>query len=164
MSGVDTRPTPAAARFAVLGALVVVVASFLGSTTAGAITVPGFVLIVIGVRTGRRMTITVGTVFLLAGTLAAGVFEAPPASVVVAAIGTVLAWDMGRLAIDMGHQLGTVPTGVRSATVHAVGTTLVGAISAGVGYGVYRGTTSGQPAFAVVFLLISVVLLVYVME
>ena len=164
MSGVDRRPAPAAGRFAVLGALVVVVAGFVGSVTAAVIGVPGFVLVVVGIRTGRRLAITAGATFLLASTLAAGVLDASIPAVVVATIGTVLAWDMGRTAIDMGHQLGTAAVSSRPASLHAVATVVAGSLSAGIGYGVYRGTTSGQPAIAVIFLLLSVVVLVYVLE
>lgn len=164
MSGIDRRPAPAAGRIAVLGALLVVLAAFVGAVRTLALTVPGFVVIVAGVHTGRRNAITAGSLFLLAGTLGAGVWRAPVPVVVAAAVGTVLAWDMGRTAIDMGYQVGTDAVATRPAVLHAAGTTLVGGASAGIGYGVYLGAASGQPAISVALLLLSIVLLVWALE
>ena len=157
---VSRAPARFSGRAAVLAALVATVAIGVGAVPAaglGALSIPvaGLALL----RSSRRL-LGVSVAFLLLGVLFAGLVGAPPESLLVAMVATVLVWDAGENAISVGEQLGREADTRRLEVVHlAAGTALATAV-AGVGYAVYEVASGGQPAAAIVLLLLGAILLI----
>lgn len=161
---VDRRPARLSRGLAVGAGLVAVAAS--GAYSWGALGVGGLALLVLGaglVR-GRDAAVTLGAVGLFAGAVVAGVRGAPAAAVLVATAASVLAWDAGRTATSVGRQLGRAADTRRVEAVRAGGSLVVGLATAGVGYGVFRTATGGQPVAALLFALLAAVLLVVALD
>ncbi|MFB6141867.1 MAG: hypothetical protein ABEJ30_00830 [Halorientalis sp.] len=160
---VDRSPVRFASGVAVAAALVAALASGLYSLPAFAAGLPGVALVGAGVGVGRRRgtrwVVTVGAAVLLAGVVVAGVFGAPEMVLLLATVATVLAWDAGGTAIDIGRQLGREAESIRVQLVHLGSTAIVGGLTAAIGFGIYRTVTAGQPLTALVLLLVAALLL-----
>ena len=110
--------------------------------------VPGivglFVLLagLLPIRRGRERTLTtLGTGLLFVTVLTSGVVQgAPPTSLFLAGIATVVAWDAADHAISLGRQVGRRATTYRSEVVHVVASSLVGVGAFAIAFGVYRST------------------------
>jgi hypothetical protein len=157
---IDRSPAVVSTALAV-GAGVV---SLLG-TTAGALVgalpaAAGLAVFGVGLVRASRTALTAGAGLLFAGVLLAGASGASPEPLLVGTIGAVLAWDVGENGIGLGAQLGRAADTRRAELVHAASSLVVGAVTAGLGYGVYLGAASGQPLTALVFLLLGAVVLV----
>lgn len=120
---------------------------------------PGLVILAVGLVRGRRGLVTVGTFGLFLGAVVAGIQHSPVASVLLSVTCTVLAWDIGSMAISIGTQLGRKAETTRLETIHIVASVSIGVVTAGIGYGLYQSGTGGQPITAVGFLLLAAVLL-----
>lgn len=120
----------------------------------------GLLLLAGGLVRGANRPVSVGAFCLFGGAILAGAQGAPVLPVLVGVTFTVLAWDIGGNAIGVGAQLGREADTVRLEVVHAAASLLVGAVVAGVGFGLYRTATGGQPIAALVFLVLAAVLLV----
>jgi len=120
----------------------------------------GIGLLVAGLVRGQESAVTLGATALLAGGLAAGARGAPAGATLASVAATVVAWDVGRRAIGVGRQLGREADTRRLEVVHAAASAGVAAVTAVVGYGLFRAATGDQPAAALAFLLIAAVLLV----
>lgn len=131
------------------------------------VTIPGVVgvfvlgLALVPVRgSGSRTLVKVGTGAAFVAVLAAGLFRlAPLRTLLVAGTGTVVAWDAGERAINVGEQLGRVAATRRTEAVHAVGSLLVGGVAVGTGSVVAGVGSPGLPLAALAALLVSVLLL-----
>lgn len=120
----------------------------------------GLLLLLVGLVRGANASVSVGAFGLFGGAVIAGAQGAPILPVLVGVTFAVLAWDVGGNAISVGAQLGREADTVRVEAVHATASVVVGVVVAGVGFGLYRTATGGQPIAALVFLVLAAVLLV----
>ena len=154
------RPTRLSGAVAVGAGLVAVSAGGFYSWIALAAGALGLLLVVVGLARAAPVVVSLGAVGLLACGLAAGVRGAPAWATLTSVAATVLAWDAGRTAISVGRQLGREADTRRLELVHAGASAAVAAVTAGVGYGLFRVATGGQPVAALVLFLLAAVLLV----
>lgn len=159
MSRVDRSPATFGGWVSASAALVALVSGGLSSWPALAVGAVGLALVGAGLVRGLDTAITLGAVCLVASALVAAVGGAPPALVLVGVAASVVAWDVGGTAVGVGAQLGHDADTVRLEAVHAGASVVVGAVTAGVGYGLYRVGTGGQPIVALLFLVLAAVLL-----
>jgi hypothetical protein len=161
---VDRRPARLSRGLALAAGLVAVATS--GAYAPGAIGVGALGLLVLaaGFVRGRDAAVTLGAAGVFAGAVVAGVRGAPAVPVLVAVTASVVAWDAGGTAMDVGRQLGRAADTRRLEAVHAGASLAVGAVTAGVGYAVFRTATGGQPAAALLFALLAAALLVVALD
>lgn len=114
----------------------------------------------------RRFTKVACWLVFLGPLLSAGMEYAEPTNVfdigrvLAATVAAALVWDLGENSVSIGRQVGRDTRTFWNETVHGFGSLLVGAVSAGAVY-VSQGYSIGSGSLeAVVFLLVSVVLLV----
>ena len=164
MRAVDRSPARLGRGVSIAAALVALLASGLHSRLALAAGTLGLLLLVAGLVRGSDVAVTVGAFGLFAGAIVAGARGAPPLPVLVSVTSAVLAWDAGSSAISVGDQLGRDADTRRLEAVHLTASVLVGAVTAGVGYGLYRAGTGGRPVAALAFLVVAAVLLVAALD
>jgi len=156
----EYSPTSVGAAVSVLSALLVTVVlasvSLTGSASAGL----GTWTIVVALLRGHRKLVTVGSSLAFGGLLLAGLADAPAPPLLVGAICTLVAYDAGHYSVRLGTQLGPAASTARAEYVHIGVTAVVTTVTALAGYLVFRLGTGGQPAIAVVALLLAVLLLV----
>ena len=158
MTDVDRAPTRTSGGLAVAaGGFAVAV---VGSPTATAVGVVGVGVLGLGVFRGRRGAVTIGAFLLYLGVLIAGLQAAAPEELLLAGIGTVIAWDVGEQSINVGEQLGRAAPTARGELVHAAGSTIVGVLTVSVAYLVFSLASGGQPLTALVILLAAAIALV----
>lgn len=75
---------------------------------------------------GSRGLVKAGAALVFVSVLAAGLFRAPTVTVLGAGVGTVLAWDAGEQAINVGEQLGQDAETKAIELTHFAGSVLVG--------------------------------------
>jgi hypothetical protein len=121
--------------------------------------VVGTALVLVGIVRGSRGGVTVGCVGLLFGALAAGVQDAPTVVMLFSVTASVLAWDTGQTAIDLGEQLGRGADTRRLELTHLFGSVAVGTVTAVVGYLALQIGTGGQPVSVLLGLLVAALLL-----
>lgn len=104
---------------------------------------------------GTRWLVKAGTGGLLLSVGLVGLFRAPPlGTLLLAMAGTVLAWDAGEHAIDVGRQLGRTTSTWRLDAAHVGATAAVGVVSVMTGHAV-AGIRAGKlslSAYALLFL------------
>jgi len=161
MNTVDRSPTRFGRLLAVTAAAVAVLIAGGYSLSAFALGTVGAIVLVVGVVRGSHPVVSLGGTVLFAGVLAAGTVGAPAVVLLVATVATVLAWDVAGNAVTLGEQLGTAPSTTRVEAVHAGTTALVGVVVAAVGLVLFETVTTGAPVTALVFLLLSAVLVAY---
>lgn len=120
----------------------------------------GAAVLVAGLVIARRTPLVVGAVGLVAGVLLGGIRGAPVWALLVGIAGAIIAWDAADTALVLGRQLCPAARTRRVELVHLSGTLLTASLAAGVGYGVYRVATGGQPVAALLLLLLAGALLV----
>jgi len=147
-----TPPVEAAVAVAAVGA-VSAGALALGSILGGTVGALGAVVTLVGVVRGRLSAVGGGATLSGFGLLLAGLGNAPPGSLLVGAVGTVLLWDLGDHAVGIGEQLTAETEAGRIVVVHAAVSVAVGVAIAAVGYGIFTAASGGQPAVGVLFLL-----------
>jgi hypothetical protein len=109
---------------------------------------------------GSRTAVKLGTGLVYVSVLAAGLFRlAPLQTLLVATVGTVVAWDAGDRAIVLGKQVGRVARTRRLEAVRSGTGLLVGALAVVVAPVVVGAGTSGLPLSALAALLVAVLLL-----
>ena len=158
--GIDRSPAVVSSGLAVGAGVVSLLGSTLGAVVGALPATAGLVVLGVGLLRASRAALTAGAGLLFAGVLLAGASGAAPEPLLVGTIGAVLAWDVGENGIGIGAQLGRAADTRRAELVHAASSLVVGAVTAGLGYGVYLGAASGQPLTALVFLLLGAVVLV----
>jgi len=149
-----------AAGAAVASAFLATVA--LASSTLLALGPAGFGAGVIAVAAseGRKRLISLGAALLFAGLLLAGMEGGSPPALLLGAVGVVVAYDAGRYAVRLGHQLRGAPT-ARAELVHVGATATVATAAAAVGGVAFRIGGGGQPSTALVALLLATLLFVW---
>lgn len=160
MRAIDRSPARLSRWASLSAAFVALVSSGFYSWPALAAGTIGLLLLAVGLARGTNAPVTIGASGLFVGAIVAGAQRAPVIPVLVSVTFTVLAWDVGGSAISIGRQLGRDANTMRLEAVHMAASAVVGAIVAGIGYGVYRAGTSEQPVAALVFLVIAAILLV----
>lgn len=164
MSQIVREPTRVASSAAVAAGLIAVGVSGPYSWLALGAGAAGLLLLGGGLVRGAGASVTTGAAVLGAGALLAGLEGAPAPAVLVGVATSVLAWDAAGTAITLGDQLGRRAPTRRLEAVHLVGSLLVAGLATGVGYGLYRALTGGQPVAALVFSLVAAVLLVAALD
>ncbi|WP_135828535.1 DUF7519 family protein [Halorussus halobius] len=119
----------------------------------------GVLVLLVGVVLGSRRGVTLGAAALLVGALAGGLTSDAPHLLLPGVMGSVLAWDLGEQAINVGEQLGPAADTTRLEATHAAASTVVAVGGGGLGYAVYLFASGGQPVTALVFLLVAAVAL-----
>jgi len=155
VTGIDRSPTRVGSGIAVLAALTTLAAAGAFSWPALALGGLGVLAVAAGVTLARHDAVTTGAATLFLGVLAAGVQGAPIPALLVGAVATVVAFDSAGTAIDLGAQLGRGAPTRRLELVHAGGTTLVGALTAVVGWAVFQIGVGTAPLTAPVLLLVA---------
>jgi len=108
----------------------------------------------------RRFTKIACWLVFLGPVLSAGMEYGEPWQVLAATVAAALVWDLGENSVSLGRQVGRDARAFWNEAVHGLGAVLVGVVSAGFVY-VSQGYSVGSGSLeAVVFLLVSVVLLV----
>lgn len=155
MVGVNVDHSPPAVGTAATGVAgaVAVLALGLAGGLSGGLGAVGTVFAVAGTLRSSRRVLAAGVVVLGLGVLAAGTAGAPAEPIAVGTLAVALVWDFGEHAVGLGEQLSANTDATRNVAVHAAGSVAVGAVTIGVGYGVFVGAASGQPLVAVFFLL-----------
>jgi hypothetical protein len=117
-------------------------------------------VIAVGAAQGRQRLISLGAALLFAGLLLAGTEGGRPPALLLGAVGVAVAYDAGRYAVRLGHQLRGGPTG-RAELVHVGATATVATAAAAVGGVAFSLGGGGQPSTALVALLLAAVLFVW---
>ena len=91
-------------------------------------------------RAGSRLLLKAGTGIIFLAVLAAGVVQVPTRPILLAGIGTIVAWDAGEQAINIGEQLGSNARTASIELIHVGATLAVGGI--GLALVVLLGRTS----------------------
>lgn len=124
----------------------------------------GVLVLWVGLLRGTRSAVTTGALGLFVASVVAGARAAPIVPVLTGVVLAVVAWDTGTNAISIGEQLGRSADTTRIEVIHGTATIAVGALTAAVGYAIYRFGAGGQPVAAVVFFLVGAVLLVAALD
>ncbi|WP_115865423.1 DUF7519 family protein [Halorussus litoreus] len=156
---IDRSPAMLSSALAITAAGLAAGTSALTSSLGLAGAGTGFVLVLAGVLRGSRRAITLGSVALLVGALVGGLASGAPYLLLPGVMATVLAWDLGEQAINVGEQLGREADTFQLEATHAAASTVVAVGAGGLGYGIYLFASGGQPVTALVFLLLAVVVL-----
>lgn len=157
--GIDRSAARLSGAAAIGAALLALAAVSTASVVAFSLGAIGTATVVGGLVTRHRGIVTAGAVVLFVGALAAGIAGASAPRVLVATGAVLFAWDVGRTAVDVGTQLGTVADTTAIELRHAGASALVITLTGGVGYAVFRMAAGGHPVGAVVALLVAGTLL-----
>lgn len=149
------RPTTIDGGAATGGAFLAVAAAGYGSLPGLGVAAVGTVVLALGLRYGRRPAVDAAGLVLLVGVLTGGFEGGSVEATLVGAVGCVVAWDLGQCAIDLGEQLGREADTTRLEVVHVASSALIGLVTVSVGYALYVVAADGQPAAALVFLLLA---------
>lgn len=152
------RPTTIDGGVAVGGAVVAAAVAGYGSLPGLGIALVGAGLLALGLWYGQRPAVDVAALILFVGVLVGGFGGGSVEATLVGTVGCVVAWDLGQCAIDLGEQLGREADTTRLEAVHVVSSTLIGLVTVSVGYALYVVAADGQPAAALVFLLLAAAL------
>lgn len=150
----------------VVGGAVAVAAAELGGLADISAVVPGMVgaaavvAAVAPVRgTGSRGLLKVGATGVLVTVLVTGLIRnATFPTLLAGTAGTVLTWDAGEQATNVGEQLGREAATVRGEAVHIVGSVLVAGAAVGLGYGLRRVSLLSVSLGSFVLLLVGALL------
>ncbi len=156
---IDRSPARVSQLLSVIAASAALGASALFGGVGALFGLLGLLLVAVGVVRGSRRLVTIGGFVLLAGILAGSLASAPPELLLPGAIATVLAWDFGEQAINVGEQLGREANTQTLEIMHAASSTIVGIAAGALGYSVYLAGGGGKPVTALVFLLIAMLAL-----
>lgn len=109
---------------------------------------------------GSRTLVKLGAGSVFLAVLGAGLFRlVAPRTLLVATVGTIVVWDVGDRAINLGEQVGRVGRTRRLEAVRAGGTLLVGGLAVAIAPVVEGFGSSGLPLSALAALLVAVLLL-----
>lgn len=154
---VDRSPAKLSATIALVAGLVAVVATAVAGPLGAAVAAPGLLLVLHGVTRGSRRSVTVGSFVLFAGALVGPAVGTDSPAVLVAVAATVLTWDVGEHAVNVGEQLGREADTRNGEVAHAAASTVLGAGATALGYLLYVSAGEGQPLTALVLLLFSAI-------
>lgn len=156
---VDRSPAKLSATLSLVAGLVAVVATAIAGPLGALVAAPGLLGVFVGVTRGSRRAVTVGSFVLFVGALAGPATGSESPAVLVAVAATVLAWDVGEHAINVGEQLGREADTRNGEVAHAAASTVIGAGAAALGYLLYVLTAGRKPLTALVLLLFAAIVL-----
>ncbi|KAB1186597.1 MULTISPECIES: hypothetical protein [Haloferax] len=160
MSEITRRPTRTGTAMALSAGGLATLALAFSTTTAGFGGLVGTVVLAAGLARGSRRILDVaGGVFFLA-LIFGGVGGVGVEALLLGAVASILAWDVGENALSVGDHLGRETDTTRLEVVHAATTLLVLTVGVGVVYALWVVASGGQPIAAVVLLLVGVIALV----
>lgn len=152
---IDRSPARFSAWLTVGAVALVVLAVGSAAATTLVFAVAGGLFVLAGLALSRSGAITVGSALLLCAVFSASVIGAPTRPVLAAGAATVVVWDLGRTAIDLGAQLGRAASTLRVELLHAGVSVLVASLTVGVADAASRVVAGGQPVVALVALLLA---------
>ncbi|WP_128223963.1 DUF7519 family protein [Halobacteriaceae archaeon SHR40] len=159
MKPIDRSPAIVSSVAATALGLVVLAALGPFSGIALGLCVVGFALLAVGLLRGIRSAVSGGAGGLLLGTVAGAVNGAPVLLTLLGLVATVLAWDVGQRAIDIGEQLGR-DADTSALELFGLATSVAVGVFTGVaGYLIYLAGAGGQPLSALFFVLLAVLVL-----
>ncbi len=153
------RPPPLSVGIAVAAAAAVVL-SVVRVPLAAGIGVLGVVSVIAGLLLGVRTLLELSGAALGMAVVVGGSLGAAPASVSVAALAAVVAFDVADHAYGLGQGIGRDARTRRNELVHAGGSLLTGGLAGAIAYGVFVGIAGGQPTTALAFLLCGAIALI----
>lgn len=156
---IDRSPARLSSTLAVFAAVMAAVASGFGALVALAAGSVGVLLVTAGAVRGSRRVLAFGVGALFLGVAFGGLGTGSVESSLLAMAATMLAWDFGEQAINVGEQLGREADTRRGEVTHAAASTLLAASAVAVGYLIYAVATGGQPVAALILLLVGAVFL-----
>lgn len=159
MTTVDTRPPQIGIGLAALFGLIAVLTTAVVPLSL-ILNLFGLLLLVGGTARERGSLVTIGAGSFVIAILVAGLGGTNPVLLLIATAATVLAWDAGIQAIDLGAMLGRDAQTTRPLVVHSAASTAIAAIVAGLGYAIYHVVSGGQPVTALVLLLFGALVLI----
>ncbi|MFP9191050.1 hypothetical protein ACLI4Q_05220 [Natrialbaceae archaeon A-CW1-1] len=160
----DARPSITGAAVALLfGALVTLLAT-MGSMIATPFAFAGLLSIGYGVTVGSTRAVDTGTAGFVPA-IAIGTAGSLSIPLTVSAVVCLYtAWDVAHNAIGVGEQLGRWTETTRLELIHAGGSLVVGALTAGIVLLFYQVTVEGLPFAALVFVALGGVLLLWILD
>lgn len=120
----------------------------------------GTILMIGGLLSGSRLLVDLSGSVLALTVIVGGSLGVGPASISVAALAAVVAFDVGDHAHDLGQQVGRDTRTRRNELTHAGGSLFVGGIAGTIAYAVFFAMAGGQPTTALAFLLCGAIALV----
>ena len=153
--GFDDDPAWLSGRLALVAAVGSVALAGVASPLGGALGAVGLLAVTAGVTRGSAGAVAAGALGLFGGVVLGGLAGGGPFVLAGAALGAVLAWDLGEQAVTVGRQVGRAADTRRGELVHAGASLLVGVASAGVVLAVYETVAGGFSAAALVVLLVA---------
>ncbi|WP_396610526.1 hypothetical protein ACH9L7_09760 [Haloferax sp. S1W] len=160
MTEITRLPTRPGTAMSLSAAGLSVLVLSLGSPTAAVVSLLAGVTLAGGLTRGSRRVLDVAGGLYFLSLVAAGVGTAGVEILLLAAITSILAWDIGENALSVGDHLGRETETTRLEVVHAATTVLVLTVGAGVVFALGLAASGGQPVTAVVLLLVGVIALV----
>jgi len=159
MTRIDTAPAVTSSAAATLLGLIVLVA--VGPFSAIALSLCGLGVggLGVGLRREGRTAVSGGASALFLGVVAGAVGGAPVLVTLFGVVSSVLAWETGQRAIDIGIQLGRGAETDRLELRRLATNGVVGLLTGSGGYLVYLLGASGQPLSALVLVLLAVLVL-----
>lgn len=149
----DARPPTVAVVVSLAAAGVAATAGLVASPTGGALLGVAALGFLGGSLRSSTRALTWGAAVGVVGLALAGYRGAPAEALLVAAVGLVVAWDVADHGVGLGEQVGRGARVRRNVAVHAGASLLVGALAAGLVYGVSLAVGGGQPVAALALLL-----------
>jgi hypothetical protein len=147
---------------AVVAAVAVAFSSILLAVVVGTVSL---LLFVLGLLSGYRLAVGVGAGVLFFGLVMGATFGGTGVEVLlVGVVATILAWDVGENAINLGEQVSRTAPTVRAEALHVAASATVGAVGAGLAYATYTTATGGKPLTALFALLLGVLLTAWVVR
>lgn len=148
-----TRLATAAAFACGIGALVTLV---VGSAIPVALGAAGLALFTWGIRRDRMLGLDLGPFVLFVGVVQAGVRTGSVALALTGTVLSVLTWDFGHTARDLGHQLGTDAETARLEVVRILSSVGTAVLTVTLGYTIYLFGLEGGSNAALALLLLAV--------
>ncbi|VTT87298.1 conserved hypothetical protein [Halorubrum sp. DM2] len=149
----DARPPTVAIVASLAAAGVAATAGAVASPVGGALLGVAALAFLGGALRGSTRALTWGAAVGVIGIGVAGYRGAPRESLLVAAVGLAVAWDVADHGVALGEQVGRGARVRRNVAVHAGTSLLVGSVAAGLVYGVTLAVGGGQPVAALALLL-----------
>ncbi|QWC19597.1 hypothetical protein [Halorubrum sp. 2020YC2] len=150
---VDARPPTVAVVASLAAAGVAATAGAVASPLGGALLGVAALGFLGGGLRGSTRVLTWGAAVGVVGVGVAGYRGAPVEALLVAGVGLAVAWDVADHGVGLGEQVGRGARVRRNVAVHAGASLLVGALAAGLVYGVTLAVGGGQPVAALALLL-----------
>lgn len=155
-------PARLSSALAIGAAILAVLASAPASIVALVLGVFGLLAVLVGLLAleSRRLT-AIGTGIVFAGVVASGLSGGTTWLLALAALATILAFDLGQNAFSVGTQLSTSTETWRGEVVHAAGSVAAGAVTVIVALAIYGVAGGEQSPAALAFVLLAVIVLVW---